>query len=157
MDGDGLVKFRGDPHLREEGRLLHVRVGVVEVVVVEANLTDGDAAWVRGELFEAGKGFGCGLVRLLRVDADRGEEAQGGPCVLVGERKRAVHGGGPIADTDGQQRMDAGRLRFLQDGGEVGIVVEVAVGVDQHNSLAYAVSHAVPIRGSDVPPGTTVE
>ena len=49
MDEDGLARGGGDLHLGDEGGLLDGDVGVVEVVVVEADLADGDAAWVGGE------------------------------------------------------------------------------------------------------------
>ena len=46
---DGLAGGGGDLHLGDEGGLLDGDVGVVEVVVVEADLADGDAAGVCGE------------------------------------------------------------------------------------------------------------
>ncbi len=50
MQEDGFAGGGGDLHLGAEGGLLGGDVGVVEVVVVEADLADGDAAWVSGEL-----------------------------------------------------------------------------------------------------------
>jgi hypothetical protein len=50
VDDDGLAGLRGDVHLSAEGQLLGSDVGVVGVVVVEADLADGDASWVGGEV-----------------------------------------------------------------------------------------------------------
>ena len=49
VDDDGLAGSGGDPELGDEGGVLGGDVGVVEVVVVEADLADGDAARVCGE------------------------------------------------------------------------------------------------------------
>ena len=45
----GLRSGGGDLHLGDEGCLLDGGSGVVEVVVVEADLADGDATGVGGE------------------------------------------------------------------------------------------------------------
>ncbi len=49
VDEDGLAEGGGDLHLGDEGGLLDGGQGVVEVVVVEADLAYGDAAGVGGE------------------------------------------------------------------------------------------------------------
>ena len=49
VDEDGLAGGGGDAELGEEGGLLDVGSGVFDVVVVEADLADGDAAGVGGE------------------------------------------------------------------------------------------------------------
>ncbi len=132
VDGDGLARAGGDVHLGDEGGLLNLGVGVVEVVVIEADLANGDAAGVAGEGCELGEGVGGGLVRLLRVNAGGREELQGGSGVGVREFEGAVHRGGAVADADGEQGPEAGVAGAVEDGGQVGVVVEVAVGVDEH-------------------------
>ncbi len=128
MQEDGFAGGGGDPHLGAEGGLLGGDVGVVEVVVVEADLADGDAPWICGEFGQFGEGFGGGLVGLLRVDAGAGPD--GG--VLVGEGEGTVHGGGAVADADGEDLADAGGVGGGDDGGGVVEEVEVSVGVDEH-------------------------
>jgi len=54
VDEDGLADGGGDGHLRDEGGLLRGDVGVVGVVVVEADLADGDAVFIGGEGSEFG-------------------------------------------------------------------------------------------------------
>ena len=46
MDGDRLARFGGDGHLRDERRLLGGDIGVVQVVVVETDFADSNAAQV---------------------------------------------------------------------------------------------------------------
>ena len=48
MDENGFASGSGDLHLGDEGGLLDIRQRVVEVVVVEADLADGDTAGVFG-------------------------------------------------------------------------------------------------------------
>ena len=49
VDEDGLAGGSGDAELGEEGGVLDVGRGIFDVVVVEADLADGDAARVGGE------------------------------------------------------------------------------------------------------------
>ncbi len=49
VDEDGLASGCGDPELGDEGGVLDVRQRIVDVVVVEADFADGDAARVRRE------------------------------------------------------------------------------------------------------------
>ena len=49
MDEDGLAGGGGDAELGDEGGLLDVGSRVFDVVVVEADFADGDAAGVGGE------------------------------------------------------------------------------------------------------------
>jgi hypothetical protein len=48
VDEDGLAGGGGDAELGDEGGLLDGDGGVFEVVVVEADLADGDAAFLLG-------------------------------------------------------------------------------------------------------------
>ncbi len=68
---------------------------------------------------------------LLRVDAGAGPDRG----VLVSEGKGAVHGGGSVADADGEDLADAGGVGGGDDGGGVVVEVEVSVGVDEHGLL----------------------
>lgn len=128
MDEDGFAGGGGNAHLGDEGLLLDVDRGVVEVVVVEANFADGDALRVLRKLSELGEGFGVGLVGLLGVDAGGGEDAGVG----VGEVESAVHGGRAVADAYGEDLMDTGGVGGGEDGGGIVVEVEVCVGVDEH-------------------------
>lgn len=132
VDEDGFAEVGGDLHLCDEGRLLEGDGGVVEVVVVEADLADGEAEGVGGEAAEGGEVLGGGLVGLLGVDADAGVDAGCLGMGLVGDLEGAVHGGGAVTDADGEQGFDAGGVGAGEDGREVFVGVEVAVGVDQH-------------------------
>ena len=69
MDGDGLTGGCGDLQLSDEGCVLRGNVGVVEMVVVEADFPDGDAARVLRERGQLRKIFRGGLVRFLRMNA----------------------------------------------------------------------------------------
>ena len=127
MDRDRLAGPGGNGHLREKGRLLDSRVRVLDVVVVEADLADGDGARIRRELFEPGDGVGRRLVSLLGVDAGRREELQAGAAVRFRKRERAMHRRGPFPDPDGEQGGNAGLLGALKDLGEVGVIVYVTM------------------------------
>ena len=70
MDEDGLAGRGRDVELGDEGGLLGGDVGVFDVVVVEADFADGDAARIGGERREFGERFRGGPVRLLRMNAD---------------------------------------------------------------------------------------
>ena len=104
VDQYGLAGDGGKLHLGDEGGLLGGDVGVVDVVVVEADLAEGDAFFLCDQGREFGEVFGRGLVGFLRVDAGAGVDVG----VLVGDLKGAVHGGGAVAYSDGQQAGDAG-------------------------------------------------
>jgi len=123
VDGDGLACGGGDLELGDEGGVLGRYVRVVEVVVVEADFADGDAAWILceyGEFFEV---FGGGLVGFLWMDAGGGEDLG----VLVGEVEGYVHVGGTAADADGEEFVDARRVGVGEDLGEVFVVVQMTV------------------------------
>ena len=56
MDRDGLACVRSNLHLRDEGGLLDGNLGILEMVVVEPDLADGEAARIGcefGELCQA--------------------------------------------------------------------------------------------------------
>ena len=103
-------------------------VGVVEVVVVEADFADGDAARVLREFFEFGEVFRGGLVGFLGVDAGCCEDFR----VCIGEIQSYVHVRGTVADTDGEKLADAGGASVGEDCGDVFVVVEMTVRVDEH-------------------------
>ena len=143
VDEDGFACGGGDGHLGDEGGLLDVWEGVVEMVVVEANLTDGDAAWVGGEGGEPGEGFGGGAGGLLRVDADAGEDAgERGRVGGVGDVECAVHGVRAVADADGEDGLDSGGTGTGEDGFKVvGVGVEVGVRVDEGHGFTTRILH----------------
>ena len=113
-------------------------IGVLDVVVVEADLADGEAERVGEEAGEFFEGRGGGVGGLLGVDAGGGEEGGeggvGGEGAGVGQFQGAVHGFGAVADADGQDGPDAGGVGSEEDGFAVGVgvEVEVGVGVDEH-------------------------
>ena len=127
VDEDGFAGDGSDLHLGDEGGLLDVGVGVVEVVVVEAYLAYGDAERVGGEAGEAFEGLWGGAGGLLGVDADAGVDAG----VAVGDVEGTVHVVGTFADTYGEDGFDAGGLGACEDGVEVlGVEVEMGVRID---------------------------
>ena len=128
VDRDGLACGGGDLELGDEGGVLRGDIGVVEVVVVEADFADGDAAWVGGKFFQFGEVFGGGLVGFLGVDAGGGVDLG----VLVGEVEGYVHVVGAVTDADGEELVDAGRVGIGEDRGQVFVVVEMAVRIDKH-------------------------
>ncbi len=65
----------GEVHLGDEGGLLDVGVGVLDVVVVEADLADGEREGVGEEAGELFEGLGGGVGGLVGVDAGGGEDA----------------------------------------------------------------------------------
>ena len=110
------------------------------MVVVEADLADGDAAGVSGEGGEFGECLGGGGGGLLRVDACAGEELRRGVCGgfgcdFVGDFEGSVHGIGAVADAYGEDGVDASGGGAGEDGvevaGRVGEGVEMCVGVDE--------------------------
>jgi hypothetical protein len=111
-------------------------VGIVGVIVVEADLTDGDAERVLGEGSECSEGIGSGGGGLCGVNAGAGDDV-GRASRGMSELQRAVHGRRPVADADGKEHGDASVGGAGQDGGEVVVVVKVAVGVGE--------KHAVPL------------
>src|SRR5260370_1346777 len=76
--GERGVGGGGNLHLRDEGGLLDGDLGIVEVVVVEADLADGEAAWVGCEFGKFGQSFGSSATRLLRMNAGGGEDLRMG-------------------------------------------------------------------------------
>ena len=133
VDQDGLACGCGNLHLRDESCLLGGDVGVLEVVVVEANLAKGDALFVADQYLEFCEVFWCGLLRFLWMDAGAGVDV----WVGSGDIESAVHGGRTIAYADGQESVDAGGFGIGEDSCEViwfGVEVEMAVGVDEHKS-----------------------
>jgi hypothetical protein len=101
VDGDGLACGSGDLHLRNEGGLLDRDFGVFEVVVVEADLADSEAARIGCEFGQLGERVGRGSVGLLRMNARGGEDLR----VCVGEIERVVHLVGAFADADRKQQV----------------------------------------------------
>ena len=110
VDDDGLACGGGDFHLGDEGLLAGCRgCGVFDVVVVEADLADGDAAGVGGEGGEFFEGFGGGAGGLLGVDSGAGVEGGEGRGVGGGgDVEGLVHGVGAFADADGEDGVDTG-------------------------------------------------
>ena len=136
VNEDGLARGGGDLHLGEEGLFLDVGGGVFEVVVIEADLADGDAAGVGGEGREFFQGFGGGAGSFLGVDSGAGVEGWESEVVhSVGDVEGLVHGAGAFADADGENGVDSGRVGSTEDFGAVcwcfGVEVEMCVGVDE--------------------------
>jgi hypothetical protein len=120
-------------HLGDEGLLLDCRLGVVEVVVVEADFADGDATWIGGEGFEFRQGFvGC-AGGLLRVNSDAGVE---GWLVVTlragGDFEGLLHGGRAFADAYGQDGVDSCGVGSAENVFAVfGVEVEMGVGINE--------------------------
>ena len=137
---DGFAGGGGELQLGEEGTFLHVWVGVLDVVVVEADLADGDRERVGEETGEFFEGLGGGMGGLVGVDAGGGEQAGlagvGEQGAGARELEGTLHGVGPVADADGEDGGHAGGLRAGEDVGTLGVVVEVemGVGVGEHGS-----------------------
>ena len=93
VDHDGLAKLRRQCFIwAMKACLLDRNLGIVEVVVVEADLADRDAAWVGGEAGQLVQGFGGGAGGLLRMDAGAGVDRwQAGAAGRVGDLERLVH------------------------------------------------------------------
>src|SRR5665213_621886 len=78
-------------------------------------------------------------MRFLRMNADGREDLR----VLVRQLQRPVHGVGAVADADGEHGADTGLFRARDHAGEVFVVVEMAVRVDDlHKSLSTRVPRA---------------
>jgi hypothetical protein len=110
--------------------VLDVGGGVFDVVVVEADLADGDAAGVGGEGLA---GSDCSRWRgggFLGMDAgagvDGGEIRGSG---RFGDFEGAVHLVGAVADADGEDGVDAGGVGAGEDLREVAGRVHVEMGV----------------------------
>ena len=76
VDQDRLAHGDSNLHLRNECGLLGSDVRIVEMVVVETNLADGDALGLGHKLREFREGVGSGLVGLLRMDARAGVDVR---------------------------------------------------------------------------------
>ncbi len=146
VDEDGLAGVCCDGHLGYEGGFLDVGKGVVDVVVVEADLADGDALKVGCEGGEFGEVFRCGAGGFLGVYACAGEDAG----VFVRDVECAVHGFGAVADADGEDGMDAGCVGAGEDGfevaGSLGEEVEMGVGVDEGHDCGLRILHDCFVR-----------
>ncbi len=132
VDEDGFAGGGGYLHLGCEGLLLDRGEGVIEVVVVEADLADGDAERVGGEVGQFAEGLGGGVGGLLRVDAGAGVDAG----VPVGYVEGVVHLGGAFAyayGEDGVGPRQRGRGRGPAEVG--GVEVEMCVRVDEFHGL----------------------
>ena len=127
VDGDRLARRGSNLHLRDEAACC-VGNRVFEVVVVEADLADGEAARVGGERRKFCEILGGGLVRFLRMDAGGGANLRVRPRQV----ERAVHRVRPVADADGEQLPHAGFACMRKDRRKIFVVVEMAVRVDQH-------------------------
>ena len=101
---------------------------VIYTVVDPPDFANGHAARVRGERLQPGKIFSSRLVRFLRMDAGGGPNFR----MRASEIKRAVHGIGTVADADREQLADAGFACVREDRRNILVVVEMAVGVDEH-------------------------
>jgi len=137
VDDDGLADLGGDLHLSVEGLMLDGDIGVFEVVVVEADLPDGDAAGVGGEAAELGEGLGGSVVGLLGVDSGAGVDLRlmvAGDA--VGQIEREVHLGWILTDADGENGLYARLPGAAEDlvavGGVRGVKVEMCVRIDEH-------------------------
>src|SRR6185312_6245042 len=132
----GLAGLGGDRHLRGKCGLLCRNIGIVQVVVVEADLANGNTARVGNECPQARKVFLRSLVCFLRMDAGSREDLR----MQVRQLQRPVHGVGAFADADGQQGADAGFFGARDHAGQVFVVVKMAVGInDLHKSLSTRV------------------
>lgn len=138
VEDDGLSGGGGEFELADEGGFLDGGVRVLDVVIVEADLADGEAEGVGEEAGEFFEGRGGGVGGLVGVNAggreDPGEAGVAGEGAGVGDLERPVHGVGAVADADGEDGGDAGGVRAAEDGVAFCIVVEVEVGVgiDEH-------------------------
>ena len=127
VQDDGLAGGGGDGHLGAEGGLLDVDVRVVEVVVVEADLADGDAERILRQQSQTSKGFGRCLMGFLGVNARACPEAEIRSGMLAGDPDRAVHGCGAVADADAEDTGEAGSPRGGEDRVEIVVEIEVCV------------------------------
>jgi len=138
VDDDGLARGGGDVRLGGEGELLCGDVGVLDVVVVEANLADGDAEGVGGKGGDFLESVLGGLRGFRGMDSGGGEDAwcagsaREGLCKVEG----LVHGGGALTDSDSEDCRDSGGLGTCQDfisvSGALCIEVEMCVRVYEH-------------------------
>ena len=127
VNGDGFAHAGGDPQLGEEGGFLDFGVGVVEVIVVQADLADGETAWMLGKFFELSQGFWSSPMGFLRMDAGGSEKLEAGRCVRLGEVECAMHGRGAIADADGENGRKPGLLRAVKHICETFVIVYVTM------------------------------
>ena len=97
VDQDGFAGGRSDLHLGDEGGLLGWDAGIFKVVVVEADLAEGDALFLRDERCESGEIFGGGLMGFLWMDTGAGVDIR----MRVRDTEGAVHGVGAVANADG--------------------------------------------------------
>ena len=68
VDQDGFAKFGGQAHLGDEGQLLRGNPGVVEVVVVQADLANRDASRIERKAGQPAQGFAGGAGGLLGMN-----------------------------------------------------------------------------------------
>ncbi len=142
VDDDGLAEIGGDFHLLDEGMLLDGDLWVIEVIVVQANLADGDAEGLPGEAGELGQGLRVSVMGLLWVDSGAGEELrQMVTGHAFGEVEREMHLEGVFADADGEDGADAGVPSAAENlvavGRVRGVEVEMCVGVDEHAGFGW--------------------
>ena len=121
----GLLRER---HLVAKNAILHVARRVI-VEIVEANFAPGDDFRVLGELRELVEMLRRDLLRLVRVDADRGVD----PVVLIGIFDRGVELFGAGTRADRENVFDARRASAIEHG--VAVVselweIDVCVRVD---------------------------
>lgn len=135
VDEDWFPGLCGDVKLGEEGLLLDIGCGVIDVVVVQADLADGDTARIGCERAHAGESVRGGVCRFLGVDADAGED--GGKFGRAGRRgdfKGAVHFGWTVADADGEDGADFCFGSADEDMSEIliGVHIEMSMGINEH-------------------------
>ena len=138
MDEDRLARGRGYLHLSDEGGAAGWGCGVVDVVVVEADLADGNHPLVCCQPRQLGQRVGVGPVRLLGMDSGAGEDCGRGwlACELLGDLQRALHLAGPLADADGEDGAHAGGFGAGKHQGQAaGEHVEVRVRVGQVHGI----------------------
>src|SRR5262249_43135913 len=130
MERDGQGALPGQRELPGEHPALDLARGA-HVVVVEAALADRDDARVREPAGEELAPARVELRRLVRVDADRREDARVG----LRELERARVGEDPVARADRDQALEAAGPGAREDVAAVRVEVlgaDVAVAVEPH-------------------------
>src|SRR6476646_516303 len=151
VDDDRLWRIDGELQLTREDAALHFARREI-VMVIQADLTDGEDLGVSSQDLEMIEGRGRGFRRVVRMYAySRVDE-----LVHIGETDGRFEIGRAIARADGQHACYTGGAGTLDNGIQVGLklcIIQVAVRVDQvHFSLAPTGTSSKNPASTGLPP-----
>src|SRR5882724_3504718 len=116
VNQDGFAKFGGQPHLSNKGCLLNPNLRIVEVVVIQTDLTNRDASPVERKAGQPAQGFAGGAGSLLGMNADACVDGwQSWAAGGTGDLQSLVHRSRAFANADGKNRLDPGGIGAAQN------------------------------------------